>query len=260
MQINLPNDVHVIQFPDGTPHVRLRDVPSVPGFIADVRTRLRTPKDLWILLSTVDAIKTHFGNVGLLDIPYLMGARYDRCMERGDAVDLRVVAQLINSCGFKKVRILDPHSDMYQFINNAEAVDNEFLVRAYKEYDAVLVVPDAGAAKKAKKYREWARITDEVYCSKVRDSSGKVTLKVHEPERCTGRDVVIIDDICDGGATFVAIHEQIKPAHSTLIVTHGIFSKGFAALDRFDHIITSDSFVVPSLYSASNLTIIPSVI
>ena len=54
---------------------------------------------------------------------------------------------------------------------------------------------------------------------------------------------MIIDDICDGGATFLAIAEQIKPKHMTLIVTHGVFSKGFAVLEKkFDEIIVSDSY------------------
>lgn len=54
---------------------------------------------------------------------------------------------------------------------------------------------------------------------------------------------MIIDDICDGGATFLAIAGQVKPAHLTLIVTHGIFSKGLDALaEKFDSIITSDSY------------------
>jgi ribose-phosphate pyrophosphokinase len=54
---------------------------------------------------------------------------------------------------------------------------------------------------------------------------------------------VIIDDICDGGATFLSIAEKINAKHLTLIVTHGIFSKGFSALEkRFNEIIVSDSY------------------
>jgi len=52
------------------------------------------------------------------------------------------------------------------------------------------------------------------------------------------RDVIIIDDICDGGATFINIakiltgYKEFK-GKIYLIVTHGIFSKGFAELSQY---------------------------
>jgi ribose-phosphate pyrophosphokinase len=68
-------------------------------------------------------------------------------------------------------------------------------------------------------------------------------LKVLEADKCEGKNCVIIDDLCDGGGTFLAIASQIKPAHITLIVTHGIFSKGFDVFKgTFDEIIVSDSY------------------
>ena len=119
------------------------------------------------------------------------------------------------------------------------------MVEQYKLQNAVLICPDAGAAKKTGEYIAWnSNLTEIVYCKKSRDlATGKISLELQEPGKCFNRNCVIIDDICDGGATFLAIASQIKPAHLTLIVTHGIFSKGFAALtDQFDEIITSDSF------------------
>lgn len=234
------NSLTPLRFPDGTPHVRL-DVPGVP-FTADVRARLRTPEDLWLLLSAVDSIREHDGTLGRLDLPYLMGTRYDRPMARGDAMDLRVVARAINSCGFRKVRVLDPHSDVFRLIDGAQAVSNEFLVRQYLTRGAVLIVPDAGAAKKVKDYRAWAYVTDEVQCVKSRDAEGHVRLQVLNPEACSGRHCVVVDDVCDGGATFGAIAQQIKPLSLTLVVTHGIFSRGLTALGGYDTVITSDSF------------------
>lgn len=61
------------------------------------------------------------------------------------------------------------------------------------------------------------------------------------------KDYIIIDDICDGGATFINIAKEIKKAYSCnhiyLIVTHGIFSKGFYELcDYFDGIYCTNSY------------------
>ncbi len=44
-----------------------------------------------------------------------------------------------------------------------------------------------------------------------------------------GKRILIVDDICDGGATFVEIARQLTAAEAAFIglrVTHGIFSKG----------------------------------
>jgi ribose-phosphate pyrophosphokinase len=61
------------------------------------------------------------------------------------------------------------------------------------------------------------------------------------------KDIFIIDDICDGGRTFLEIAKTIKEDKKFigkiyLIVTHGIFSSGFNDLNEyFDGIYTTNS-------------------
>jgi ribose-phosphate pyrophosphokinase len=55
---------------------------------------------------------------------------------------------------------------------------------------------------------------------------------------------LIVDDICDGGATFVALARKLREAGAievSLFVTHGIFSKG-KDLEGIDNIYTTGSF------------------
>ena len=96
-----------------------------------------------------------------------------------------------------------------------------------------------------------------VHCIKSRDlRNGNVSLRVLEPQKCINRNCVIIDDLCDGGATFIAIAKQISEQHLTLIVSHGIFSKGFTELQTwFDSIITTDSY--RNNYDNKIATVIP---
>lgn len=68
----------------------------------------------------------------------------------------------------------------------------------------------------------------------------------------------ILDDICDGGRTFIEIAKAIKMKQSLssavhpenhgkiyLVVTHGIFSAGLKPLNEyFDGIYTTNSYVV----------------
>jgi ribose-phosphate pyrophosphokinase len=58
---------------------------------------------------------------------------------------------------------------------------------------------------------------------------------------------LIVDDICDGGATFIgiadAIHEKDPDADVRLYVTHGIFSKGIDVFKgKLNHIYVSNVF------------------
>lgn len=241
--------VKKILYPDGQPHVIVEDikVDDEVRVIAPIRSSL----ELVQLLMVANAIKNRGAFCSILVIPYLMAARSDRIMQKGDSFDLEVVADLINSCGFLVVNIFDPHSRVaLTKIRRSTAINNRHLVERYDKAEAVLIVPDAGAAEKAQEYLAWnPKLVDVAICEKSRDlTNGRVTLSVKHPERCLGRNCVVIDDICDGGATFLAIAEQIhQPAHLTLIVSHGIFSKGFSRLrDKFQAIITTDSFEHPS--------------
>ncbi len=243
INLNSSEGIQVTIFPDGQPHVNIQTVAE--GDEVKVICSLTDTSKLLQLLETANALDNLFAKKKILVIPYLMAARYDRLMVQGDSIDLKVVADLVNMCGFEKVYLYDVHSEVsLLLIKNAIAITNEALVKAYDQPDAVLICPDAGASKKVGKYFGWnSNIKDIVYCSKNRElSTGKLSLEILEPQECANRNCVIIDDICDGGGTFLAIAEKIQPAHLTLIVTHGIFSKGFGTLHKYFHqIIVSDS-------------------
>ncbi len=85
-----------------------------------------------------------------------------------------------------------------------------------------------------------------VECTKERDSASGRLFKpeVLQPELVKGKRCLIVDDICDGGATFVALARRLREAGAievSLFVTHGIFSKG-KDLEGIDNIYTTGSF------------------
>jgi ribose-phosphate pyrophosphokinase len=243
INLNTEDGIKITLFPDSQPHVNIAAVAE--GDEVKVVCSITSSDKLFQLLQTANALDNLFAKKKVLVIHYLLAARYDRLMLPGDSIDLKVIADMINSCGFEKVYLYDVHSDVaLLLIKNAIAITNKNLVEQYDKQDAVLICPDAGAAKKVGKYFDWnSNIKSIVYCNKTRDlATGKLTLEILEPEECANKNCVIIDDICDGGGTFLAIAEKIKPAHLTLIVTHGIFSKGFGELEKyFQEIMVSDS-------------------
>lgn len=240
----------LFNFPDGQPHFRLKSNPYGDGFRnAVIETKITNPTDLFILMLVSEVLK----NLGFsldLDIRYLMAARMDRAIDSTQPFTLQVVARIINSLGFGIVRILDVHSDVA-----IKLIRNSINVLPYDTfYQAVntlgvrkFIVPDKGAMDRVRnltaKFDEWPLIQ----CEKVRDpQTGELSqFKVWDEKYVKDQDVLIVDDICDGGATFVGLAKELHKVGAKkvyLFVTHGIFSKGFP-LKGIGGIFTTDSYL-----------------
>ena len=111
----------------------------------------------------------------------------------------------------------------------------------------VLVAPDAGAAKKIFHLASELNISEIITCEKKRNvNNGELSdFKIHADD-IKNKNCLIIDDICDGGRTFVGIAKALKNKNAGkiyLAVSHGIFSNGFEKLKRvLDDIYSTDSF------------------
>lgn len=184
--------------------------------------------------------------------PYLPYARQDRDMVVSEPFSLKIFCEFLNAQGFPSVTVYDPHSDVGPaLIKNCKVIPQEVIARsiiparALVDPNVIFVSPDAGAYKKvAKLIEDSSRIA---VGTKRRDAKGNITdteILYHGP--IAGRECVIVDDICDGGATFTALAKILKEEGAIsvwLYVTHGIFSKGFLELSKhIDHIFTTNSF------------------
>ena len=113
----------------------------------------------------------------------------------------------------------------------------------------ILIAPDGGSLKKIYKLAEQLGYKgDVITCSKDRDVDGKLTKTIVPVSIIVNKDYVIIDDIADGAGTFINIAKVLRPRlHESnkiyLVVTHGIFSKGFEELNKyFDGIYCTNSY------------------
>lgn len=109
-----------------------------------------------------------------------------------------------------------------------------------------VVSPDAGAEKKAKEVGKQVK-ADVFAASKVRDTMTGQIISTEIRGDVKGRNLIIIDDICDGGATFTELAKKLKEKGANdiyLYVTHGIFSKGLDVLkEHFKHVYCYHSLV-----------------
>jgi ribose-phosphate pyrophosphokinase len=185
-----------------------------------------------------------------LFIPYFPAARQDRVMIKGEPLSVKVYADIINAMNLEKVFVFDAHSEVTPaLINNCEVIPNHTFIQTVIKTignDVKLISPDGGALKKIYKVSEFLGGVEVVECSKSRDvKTGRLSgFKVYEDD-LQGMDCLIVDDICDGGGTFVGLAEELKNKNAGklyLAVSHGIFNKGFEVLDCFEKIFTTNSF------------------
>lgn len=236
-------------FSGGEPHIKINPDFDVNQAVT-ITHRLNSFNDLGMLCVTVDALRRmDVKNINLF-IPYFPSARQDRVMIKGEALSVKVYADIINSMQLNKVFVFDAHSEVTPaLVNNCEVISNHTFIAAVIKAignDVKLISPDGGALKKIYKVSEFLGGVEVVECSKSRDvKTGRLSgFKVYN-EDLQGADCLIVDDICDGGGTFVGLAEELKNKNAGrlyLAVSHGIFNKGFVVLDCFEKIFTTNSF------------------
>lgn len=234
-------------FPDSQPHFVLetyeREFESVT-----IEMAIRSPAELFQVLLANQVLRANGYASVQLDIRYLMGARMDRAINNFQPFTLEVVSRLLNGAGFAKVRILDVHSDVaLRLIRNSESVLPYKVVKqvyAALRYHVVTVQPDKGAEARVSRLAE----SFVVPCEKLRDTdTGQLSgfkVKDYHPHGGDCQECLIIDDICDGGGTFVGLANELRRVGASkvyLFITHGIFSKGLP-LEGIDTIYTTDSY------------------
>lgn len=242
-------DFEVFDFPSGCePHIKIKEINAEKALIT---LRIRNLNQLMLLFLATDALKRSGVKEIEVFIPYLPFARQDRVMVSGEPLSVKVISDLINLQNYSKVTIYDAHSEVsLALINNAVGIDNHsFVKEVLKDKENYLICsPDAGAYKKIFKLCQKIGYKDEiVLCNKVRDvSNGKIQNIMIANNDLQGKDLYILDDICDGGGTFTILSKELKKKNCgkvNLIVSHGIFSKGEEPLkENIDMVYTTDSF------------------
>jgi ribose-phosphate pyrophosphokinase len=190
-----------------------------------------------------------------LTVPYFPFSRQDRVMTDGESFGLQSVVDLIKMCNFVSVTTWDIHSDVAGAMFPAGVFRNvsqdelwaDFIRAMTKSETTVIVSPDAGALKKIYKVAG-ATGQSVVEAKKIRDvATGHIVKTEIDGTKLSGFErVVIVDDICDGGRTFIELAKVIRDSgfKGTLVlcVTHGIFSKGLDVfLEDFDEIHTMNN-------------------
>ena len=272
-------------FPNGESYI---DLPN--SVLATVRAtgsyeidfRFESNQDIWDLMLIVDKLKNKNCPIHLkmFYVPYSRMDRQEECR----LFSLKTFANLINSMPFTSVTIMEPHSDVTPALFDKVKVINMSMQLAYKvlnndfgilytmdnleevnqkmaEKKVCFVWPDGGADKR---YSKQFKGTQTMTCAKERDfQTGwmvtKYLMGADAHQDC--EHVIIVDDLCSRGGTFVGAAEKLRELLPnlktiTLCVAHcenTIADGDILKTDLIDKVYTTDSLLNAELVSHEKL-------
>lgn len=231
-----------------------------------ITARIQNHRDFMELVMATSAVQEWAGQPECLVLPYLPNSRQDRVCAPGDAFGLLAFARQIAALGFKELVTFDPHSEVAASVFKAlgmkvTVITQATIIGRFDKLNARLqpaalnaidrplfVSPDAGANKRVSDLAALFTHPEFIRADKLRDlATGRIKETVVYGEAMAGRDVVILDDILDGGASFIPLAAALKAKGARrveLYITHGMFSKGIEPIFNggIDAVWTTNSY------------------
>lgn len=247
-----------IVFSGGEIHVDINHLPSSCDDYS-VKARLQSSEDIMHFVMLCDALDRRYPSAeSSVIIPYFPYARQDRMCSPGQHFGAAVIAKIIGGIPQRHLTVYDLHSpvtrDLLEVHFGVTEITQGDILMPTKVGNLIgegklrIVSPDKGATQKALEVRNVCNGPLPVLqCGKTRDpATGKINGFAVDEEDLAGQDLIIVDDICDAGGTFLGLAAELRKRGAKsvdLYVTHGIFSKGFDAFSGLiDNIYATDSF------------------
>jgi ribose-phosphate pyrophosphokinase len=227
-------------FSEGTLFVQARE--NVRGRNAYVVQTTSYPANanMMELLFWIDALKRASAASVTAVVPYFGYGKGDRKDEPRVSIRARVCADAIESAGVDRVVTMDLHAPQIQGFFRVPVDDLYALpyfveaLRAERLETPVVVAPDAGSAKRARRFARRLGATVAI-AEKERAGHDERAELVELIGDVSGRDAILVDDIVLTGGTLVEAARILRERGARRIfaaVTHGVFSGGREALDE----------------------------
>lgn len=232
---NSESNVEVL-LPFGTKKVLLtsRDTEVANDFIMNI-------------MFSIDAIKRQGVDVDLF-IPCLPYARQDRRNGRSVSITSKVVLDMLGAAGIGKMYVVDLHSTQMEGFAKFPIINIDsmpLLINSVKKKikftegdgaDVVIVSPDAGGVKRAKKYADSLGLPIAII-HKSRDPYTNESHSFSVVGRVENSHCIVVDDMVDTGGTLVDAKKMLEDegAKSVLfLIGHPVLSKPRTELQDLD--------------------------
>ena len=224
----------VLRFSEGTLFVRvLQNVRGLRTYV--VQSTVFPANDNFMeLLFCIDALKRASAESVTAIIPYFSYGKGDKKDEPRVSIRARVCADAIEVAGADRVVTMDLHAPQIQGFFHVP-VDNLYAlpalcarVRAEGARDLVVVSPDAGFVKHARKFAA------ELGCSvviadKVRTGHDEAAEVLEIIGNVEGMAALVVDDFTISGGTLADVARALKARGAARVyaaVSHGVLSEG----------------------------------
>ena len=256
---NHPDDLGIstMFFPGGEPHVKISTIEDEK---VQINYNATSWEDFGLLICLLNALQHQDKTIHLF-MPYFPGARQDRNPDGNTPLTVEIYAEILSPY-VSHLIIADIHSDLAlsiitQYFRSVERISVRDIFTEYKSHFHhidYIIAPDKGAIGRATEAADVLGVP-VIQCEKVRDfNTGNITGYEILGDILPG-EYLVVDDICDGGATFNILGESfydilhkiggedvVESYGLHLYVTHPIFSKGFDdILDNYQRIYTTNS-------------------
>lgn len=244
--------ITVKKFASGETYARCEEtVRGADVFVIQTATQ-NVNEDLMELFIMLDSLKRSFAGKIHVVMPHFAYSRQDRVASPREPISAKLVAGLIEKAGADHVISFSLHAPQIQGFF-AGAMDNVNSMKLFVEYfqkkniaDLVVVSPDAGGAKEAKKFAD-ALGAGLAILNKSRPEHNKSEV-THVVGDVMGKTCVLFDDMIDTAGSVCAAKDALRANGVTgdiyLAATHPVFSDpAFERLSAagFKEVIVTDT-------------------
>lgn len=190
-----------------------------------------TDRNLMELLIMIDTFVRASAERVTAVIPYFGYARSDKKDRPRVPIAAKLVANLITTAGAQRILTIDLHAAQIQGFFDIP-VDHLYAAPIVVDYfrenpieNLIVVAPDTGGAERARAY---AKRLDAglALCDKRRERANEADV-MNIVGEVSGKNCLIIDDMCDTGGTICKVAEALHNAGANEIFacfTHGVLS------------------------------------
>jgi ribose-phosphate pyrophosphokinase len=225
-----PGKIQTKIFSDG--EIKVEILESVREKKVIIVGSLTSSNDIMELLMAGHAAKGASAKEVIALIPYLPYMRQDRKDVPRTAIGAKVIAKMIGAGGFSQVLTMDLHANQIEgFFDipvthiSGRSIFVPYIKNNYDLNDVMIVSPDVGGAKRAKKFASDLNVPLAII-NKEREMANEVS-SMELIGDVRGKKVILVDDMVDTGGSLVKAVETLLENGATEVmacITHGVLS------------------------------------
>lgn len=239
---------------------------SIRGdYVFLVQSTFSPSDNLMELLMMIDAARRASAGYITAVIPYFGFARQDRKDKPRVSIASKLVANLLTTAGANRIMTMDLHAPQIQgfFDIPVDHLDSSAIfipyIEALKIENLTFASPDVGSTNRVREVAKYFE-AEMVICDKQRKRANEVAAMTVIGD-VSGRNVVLIDDICDTAGTLsksAAILKERGALSVRAFCTHPVLSgKAYENVENsvLEELVVCDT--IPTLRKSDKIKVLP---